>query len=159
MIDQTKQRIEVGRLDKLLNKRTVIAQRLQQLLQVLFREKQQRLVSQHRDVVVEDDIGEQIRFRRKPRAEALDELPVFLHVFALDHRDQLVLGNKLLFVAQKIPVILLLRAHKVIPVGVEFEPRDGVNNAGKEKQKLRIKKQPRIAIDGIRQPAQHTNGK
>ena len=40
VVDQAKQRIEVGGLDKLLNKRTVIPQCLQQLLQVLFREKQ-----------------------------------------------------------------------------------------------------------------------
>src|SRR5207247_7397021 len=54
LVYQSEQRIEVGRAGKILDERTIIAQRLEQVPQVLFGKKQQGLVAQHSPVVVVD---------------------------------------------------------------------------------------------------------
>ena len=159
LVYQSEQRIEVGRPGKVLDERTIIAQRLEQVPQVLFGKKQQRLVAQHRHVVVVDDVGEDVRLRLQAGAQALDELAVLFHVLALHHRHQLVLRNELLFVAKVVLVIFLVRTHQIVPAGVKLQPRfyrrheDGNN----KQQHLGIKIEPRITVNGIREPAQDAN--
>src|SRR5205814_2767360 len=74
-------------------------------------------------------------------------------------RHQFVLGQKLLFVAQVVLVIRLVGAHQIIATGIELYPRFYRRDEDRsdDQRNLRIKEQPRTAIDRVRQPPQHAS--
>ena len=103
-----------------------------QVVKIFFRDKQQRLAAHHPQIALVKNIFENIRLRLQPRAEPLDELPVFLDVLALDDDDEVVLLRKFFAEREVVLVIALVGADQIVAVSVELEPHHGDGDAGEK---------------------------
>ena len=168
-VDHVKQRNQIRGARELFDERAEVLELFLQAGEVVFRHKQQRLCAHHLQITLVKNIRIQIGFHRflgtrpnrqenfggfKFRAQPFHKLPVPFLVLAFHHHHEIVLLGELLLERQKIVLIPLVRADQVVPVHVELEKFDRVEDAEDEQNRLRIQQQPPMPEDQPRKQGQ-----
>ena len=158
MIHHLEHFVQTASLGENIYERLVIVERLAHLLQRVLGNEEQRLRPHHLQISLVKNIREKIRLVLQPRAQALDELPVFLRILALDDGHQIILRRKFLPKREVVLVILLLGTHQIIATRVELKRRDRVVKRQPQQNHLGQDERLRILRDRASEPRETPDG-